>query len=76
MKFSKLSKFSAGLLLGGLVASGLASPTPDTSLEKRATTLTRRAEKGVTDIAGQWVAWQAGYLSQSRLITRREPADC
>jgi hypothetical protein len=46
----------SGLL--GLVVSALAS-----CLAKNAT-LTQRAETGVSEIAGSWVAWQEGYLSR------------
>ncbi len=64
MQLSKINKISAISLLAGLAAMGWASPTPDAPLEKRDTAFARRTESGVVDIAGQWTAWQPGYLSQ------------
>ncbi|KAI1250701.1 hypothetical protein MGN70_007758 [Eutypa lata] len=73
MQLSKLNKVSAtSLLLAGLAATGWASPTPDAPLEKRDTAFARRTESGVVDIAGQWTAWQPGYLTGTYLLFHNE----
>ena len=59
----KLNYFTGIPALLSLAASAFASPTGDVHIGTRATKLTHRAENGVTDIAGTWVAWQPGYLS-------------
>lgn len=64
MQLTQLNKLSASLAVMGLAISSWASPILDTPLQKRDTTFTRRDEKGVADIAGQWTAWKPGYLSQ------------
>ncbi|KAI1380192.1 hypothetical protein F4677DRAFT_253488 [Hypoxylon crocopeplum] len=65
----KLSQFKAVYLAAlSLVTAALSSPTPETRLETRASKLTHRAETGVTDIAGTWVAWQPGYLTGTYLL--------
>ena len=60
MKLNYLTKLSA---IFSLVVSTLAGPTGDFRLGTRATKLTHRAETGVSEVAGTWVAWQPGYLS-------------
>ncbi|KAH8888141.1 hypothetical protein GQ53DRAFT_768024 [Thozetella sp. PMI_491] len=46
----------------------VASPTPETILQTRATTLTHRAETGISAIDGTWVAWQPGYPTGTYLL--------
>ncbi|KAI1400812.1 hypothetical protein F4819DRAFT_509083 [Hypoxylon fuscum] len=46
----------------------LATPTPDAGLARRATTVTKRTEGTITDIAGVWTEFQAGYLDGKYLL--------
>ncbi|KAI8959488.1 hypothetical protein F5Y11DRAFT_332982 [Daldinia sp. FL1419] len=46
----------------------LATPTPEVELAPRATKVTKRAETGVTDIAGVWTEFKPGYLDGKYLL--------
>lgn len=50
------------LALLSALRPGIATALPEGQLQPRATKLTHRAETGITEVAGQWVAPQPGYL--------------
>ncbi|ORY60263.1 uncharacterized protein BCR38DRAFT_444436 [Pseudomassariella vexata] len=63
MKFAAI--FTAAL---SLLGCGSANPVPGGELAIRASTVTRRAETGITDIDGVWVPFQPGYLTGTYLL--------
>lgn len=72
MKLNTLSKAVAGACaVLGFAALSSANPVAEHQVVPRATKLTQRAETGITAVAGSWVQWQPGYLSEQR---RRSPS--